>query len=200
MPSDADSQKLRFGNNGISLSEAIGAAPVKNENAPMKTIRIKRPIDIPGATSSLAKPPTAPTAESPAENTPVAEKPTLAPAAVGENPTIKTNASAMMTQRKTLKISRPSSAVRPTGKFTAKRPTAAKKVEGQKDENAAESAQAQAADIPDIPNIPDIPASKPAEETVGWVFTLSSVVQLAACGVIGALAWYLYQNTQTQYF
>jgi hypothetical protein len=33
----------------ISLSDAIGAAPVKNEAAPMKTIRIKRPVDLEAA-------------------------------------------------------------------------------------------------------------------------------------------------------
>ena len=32
------------------------------------------------------------------------------------------------------------------------------------------------------------------------VWTLSAIVQFAACVVIGVLAWFLYTNTQTQYF
>ena len=48
----------------ISLSDAIGAAPVK-EAAPMKTIRIKRPVDIPGAAPAKPVAPVAAAAPAP---------------------------------------------------------------------------------------------------------------------------------------
>ena len=188
----------------ISLSDAMGVAPVKNEAAPMKTIRIKRPIDIPGATSSL-KPiaPTAPVA-------PVAEAPTApaaAPAAPAEAEKPAAPA-ATVTQRKTLKIARPGGmAVRPGGKFGIKRPsqatTVATAAPAAASADAAPAGDAAVADIPDIPtNVPAIPvAAAPAEvEGPAWLWTLSTIVQAAACVAIGALAWFLYTNTQTQYF
>ena len=184
----------------ISLSDAMGVAPVKNDAAPMKTIRIKRPINIPAATptstltpqpKSADAPTAAPAEASAASAADAAEKPT-APA-----PTV--------TQRKTLKITRPGGmAVRPGGKFGIKRPTQATTVAAAP---AAEGAPAEGAvaDIPDIPSdVPAIPAPVAAAPAVeagpAWLWTLSALVQLAACVVIGALAWFLYTNTQTQYF
>lgn len=188
----------------ISLSDAMGVAPVKNEAAPMKTIRIKRPIDIPGATASLT-PPAAPAAPA----APVAEAPT-APAAAPTAPAAETPASpaATITQRKTLKIARPGGiAVRPGGKFGIKRPsqatTIAKPVSDAPAGDAAAPVGDTVADIPDIPtNVPAIPAAAAPAEVEGpaWLWTLSAVVQAAACVAIGALAWFLYTNTQTQYF
>ena len=186
----------------ISLSDAMGVAPVKNEAAPMKTIRIKRPVNIPtpAPTSTLtpqpksADAPTAvPAAAAPAAD--AAEKP-VAPA-----PTV--------TQRKTLKITRPGGvAVRPGGKFGIKRPTQATTVaKTDPAAPAAEGAPAEGAvaDIPDIPSdVPAIPtpvaAAPVTEEGPAWLWTLSALVQLAACVAIGALAWFLYENTQTMYF
>ncbi len=142
----------------ISLSDAMGVAPVKNENAPMKTIRIKRPINIPGATEKLAPQ----SAEA------------IAPAA---EPAVS------VTQKKTLKIARPA-----TSKFAVKRP--------------APAGEGEVADIPDIPSapIPPVPTALNVDTTPAWVYTLSAIVQLAACVVMGVVAWYLYQNTQTFYF
>ena len=40
----------------------------------------------------------------------------------------------------------------------------------------------------------------PANDGPAWLWALSSLVQLAACVAIGALAWLLYQNTQISYF
>jgi hypothetical protein len=46
-----------------------------------------------------------------------------------------------------------------------------------------------------------VPHLAPAEaESPSWVWTLSALVQLAACAVMGALAWFLYQNTQLATF
>ena len=189
----------------ISLSDAMGVAPVKNEAAPMKTIRIKRPIDIPGATASLTPPaapaaPVAPVAEAPAA-------PAAAPAAPAEAEKPAAPA-ATVTQRKTLKIARPGGmAVRPGGKFGIKRPSQATTVAAVSPEaasaDAAPAGDAAVADIPDIPtNVPAIPAAAApaAAEGPAWLWTLSTIIQAAACVAIGALAWFLYTNTQTQYF
>ena len=203
--SNAQKEAAKHKTARISLSDAMGVAPVKNEAAPMKTIRIKRPTDIPGATASLT-PPAAPAA---APVAPVAEAPT-APAAAPAAPEAEKPASpsATITQRKTLKIARPGGiAVRPGGKFGIKRPsqatTIAQATPAAASADAAPAGDAAVADIPDIPtNVPAIPvAAAPAEiEGPAWLWTLSAIVQAAACVAIGALAWFLYTNTQTQYF
>ena len=98
-------------------------------------------------------------------------------------------------------------AVRPGGKFGIKRPTQATTVAAAPAAPAVEGAPAEGAvaDIPDIPSdVPAIPAPAAAAPAVeagpAWLWTLSALVQLAACVAIGALAWFLYENTQTMYF
>ena len=174
----------------ISLSDALGVAPVQNEAAPIKTIRIKRP-------DAIAKPPTsAPAAAAPAAE-PVAETP-AEPAAAAPSPTL--------TQRKTLKIARPG-AVRPTGKFGIKKPGATA--------TAAPAATAPAegdavADIPDIPDMPAtgapaVPAAAPmpanAVPSLSKGATITGIIfQIAACVVVGALAYYLYLDAKLPLF
>ena len=174
----------------ISLSDALGVAPVQNEAAPIKTIRIKRP-------DAIAKPPTAaPTAAAPAAE-PVAETP-AEPAAAAPSPTL--------TQRKTLKIARPG-AVRPSGKFGIKKPGATA--------TAAPAATAPAegdavADIPDIPDMPAtgapaVPAAAPmpanAVPSLSKGATITGIIfQIAACVVVGALAYYLYLDAKLPLF
>ncbi len=161
---DAQKQAAKSKTARISLNDAIGAAPVKNEAMPMKTIRIKRPVDLPGS--------------APAE----------AETAAGES-------AVDVTQRKTLKVARPGSAVRPSGKFGIKRPVAAAPAPA-----AAEGA-AEVADIPELPTVATIPvAAKAGDDTPAWLGILSTVVQVAACLAMGALAWFLFQNTQVAYF
>ncbi len=167
----------------ISLSDALGVAPVQNEAAPIKTIRIKRP-------DAIAKPPTsAPAAAAPAAE-PVAETP-AEPAAAAPSPTL--------TQRKTLKIARPGT-VRPTGKFGIKKPGATA--------TAAPAAAAPAegdavADIPDIPDMPaagGVPAVSAAAQVpanaipdVSKATNITSIIfQLAACVTMGLLGWYYF--------
>ena len=176
---DAQKQAAKSRTARISLSDALGVAPVKEEAAPMKTIRIKRPVDIPGAAPAPAAAAVAP-----------------APAAPAAEPVADMEAS--VTQRKTLKIARPSAgAVKPTGKFGIKKPSAA----APKPAEAAAPADGDVADIPDIPSMPQAPVPAQAvDDVAGWVQTLSMIVQLAACVAIGVLAWFLYQNTQTNYF
>ncbi len=217
--SDSQKQAAKSKTARISLSDAMGVAPVKNESAPMKTIRIKRPIDIPGATKPLApQPPSGaaaapaavpapvdapvppmPTEKSDAKSVLSSEAPAAAPAAA------PTAASPTITQRKTLKITRPGAAgVRPAGKFGVKRPgpkTSGAQTSTQVEEKPA--ASAAGADIADIPDIPDIPvAPLPPVDTAqnsdvpGWASALGVIVEIAASVAIAALAWFLYQDFQ----
>ena len=167
----------------ISLSDAIGAAPVQNEAMPMKTIRIKRPVDLKPANAAPA--PAEPEAAAPA----AAE---AAPAPAAET----------LTQRKTLKISRPTAgAVRPTGKFGVKKPgatAAAKPAEG-----------GEVADIADIPDLP-APAAPAAMVAASASNEISDVpvglavfdllLQIAACAGICFLSYLLYTDLQTKWF
>ena len=105
--------------------------------------------------------------------------------------------------------------MRPT-KFGIKRPTTVSAVPKQAaSADGGDAARSPAdgegavADIPEVTDIPDISigASAPvakagtsASDGPAWLWSLSSIVQAAACGAIGALAWLLYQNTQTLYF
>ena len=191
--SDAQKQAAKSRTARISLSDAMGVAPVKNEAAPMKTIRIKRPVDIPGAAKSP---------EPAAAVGPAAEKSAEAAAEVKSETAAE--APSTVTQRKTLKISRPTGgAVRPGGKFGIKRAgaatpaPAAAKISGS-ETSAADTGDAVAdiADIPPLPMPPPPVAAEPVSDVPGWVTSLSAVVQIAACIVIGALAWLLYSDSQ----
>lgn len=167
----------------ISLSDAIGAAPVQNEAMPMKTIRIKRPVDLKPANAAPAP----------------AEPETAAPAAAEAAPA---PAAETLTQRKTLKISRPTAgAVRPTGKFGVKKPgatAAAKPAEG-----------GEVADIADIPDLP-APAAPAAMVATSVSNEISDVpvglaifdllLQIAACAGICFLSYLLYTDLQTKWF
>ena len=167
----------------ISLSDAIGAAPVQNEAMPMKTIRIKRPVDLKPANA-------APAPDEPEAAAPAAAEAAPAPAAE------------TLTQRKTLKISRPTAgAVRPTGKFGVKKPGA-----------TATAKPAEGGEVADIADIPDLPApAAPAamvaasasneisDVPVGLaIFDL--LLQIAACAGICFLSYLLYTDLQTKWF
>ena len=140
----------------------------------MKTIRIKRP-------DAIGKP-----AEGQAE----------APAPAEES-------GATLTQRKTLKLSRPG-AVRPAGKFGVKKPGAPAPAEA--------AAEGEVSDVPDVADIPEMPGaqarpsfvSEPSADVVADVPTgvnvLSVVVQIAACAAIGFLGYCLYQDMQLPLF
>lgn len=191
--SDAQKEAAKHKTARISLADAMGVAPVKDEAAPMKTIRIKRPINIPSATAASPAQPAAEAAPAaaPAAAAPAAAAPAAAPAVT-------------MTQRKTLKIARPgSTGVRPAGKFGVKRPaTQATTVAKSAPAADAKPADGEVADIPDIPAMPTapVPMAARADEGASWVWTLSAIVQLAACAVLGALVWFLYENTQLETF
>ena len=91
--------------------------------------------------------------------------------------------------------------MRPSGKFTIKRPGDAAKPAAAAAPAAGAAGDGDVADIPDIPSMPQAPVPVQAvDDVAGWLQTLSMIVQLAACVAIGVLAWFLYQNTQTNYF
>ena len=193
---DAQKEAAKHKTSRISLSDAMGAAPVKNENAPMKTIRIKRPSDIVGATERL-KP--QPPAASPAPQSTAVPPPAATPAenapAAPENAPANASASVGITQRKTLKITRPG-AIKPGGKFTVKKPTAA----------ASPAPSATPADNGGVPEIKDIsPMPPPAPVAVASdkatpASVLCLLVKVAACVIIAVVAYFLFENTQTNYF
>ena len=171
----------------ISLSDALGVAPVQNEAAPIKTIRIKRP-------DAIAKP-----------SAPAPAAPAAAAAPAEEKPAEPAQPAPTLTQRKTLKIARPG-AVRPSGKFGIKKPSAAAA--------AAPAAPAgEGGDVADIPDIPDMPAAgAPAVSAAATMpanavpslskgVTITGIIfQVAACVVVGALAYYLYLDAQLPLF
>lgn len=180
----------------ISLSDAMGVAPVKSEPAPMKTIRIKRPVNLPGSTSAALAPQARP-AEAAA---PAAAPAPAAAAAPAPTPAPEAEASATsVTQRKTLKITRPGTAVRPSGKFAVKKPatqatTIAKKPAG---DDVPPLSEGEVADIPDLPPVTAMPLPQPAVEAKPGVgTTLAVVVQLAASFAVAALLWFFYENSQ----
>jgi len=175
---DAQKQAAKSKTARISLSDAMGVAPVKSEALPMKTIRIKRPVDLPPKEGATAP---APSAAAPTPEPPAAE----------DAPTTTTS----FTQRKTLKITRPTGAtVHPTGKFAIKKP--ATTAEATPPEDAPDAV----ADIPDIPSAPiaPVPSSSAAmvPDVPKGVAISGLIIQIAACLTIAFLGWLLYQDTQ----
>ena len=201
---DAQKQAAKSKTSRISLADAVGAAPVKNDGAPMKTIRIKRPVDLPlGGPGSLAPSAKKATAK-------IVEPP---PSVVNAEPSApQAGAEVSATQRKTLKISRPSGGtMRPAGRFGVKKPalSAAPAVNEASDQPGAEVAHvADIADIPDMPampvNVSAFASSGSSNDTVAdvpaAVATLGLVAQLAACVAMGALVWFLYQDSIVRLF
>ena len=172
---DAQKQASKSRTARISLSDAIGVAPVQNEAAPMKTIRIKRPVDL-----------QAPAPE-PAPAEPAAAEP----------------AAATITQRKTLKIARPGGGVRPTGKFGVKKPGAAPEPEAAAPAEGGEVADIP--DVADVPAAAPVAAlPEPAANTVADVpaglAVFDLILQIAACIGIGFLGYLLYTDFETLWF
>jgi len=171
----------------ISLADAMGVAPVKNEAAPMKTIRIKRPINLPGVTSTTSTPtPVAPV-------TPVAPEASAAPAEAAAP-----EASATTAPRKTLKITRPGASVRPTGKFGIKKPQAAPTEDTPPVEDVAEIPEMPSASAAPVSGAP-VPRSV-AEAKPGVGTALAVAVQVAASFAVATLVWFFYENAQLPTF
>lgn len=165
----------------IALSDVAGVAPVKNDSAGVtKTIRIKRPAEV--------------AAGQPVQDVP--DVPEL-PAAAASGPSV--------TQRKTLKISRPTiGGAKGDVKFGVKKPGAMAKTVKVARTSAADDAvpdlppvegsesQVPALEMPAVPTLPpdrivDVPKGLQA-----W----SLLLQIAACAVMGFLGYCLYEMTQ----
>jgi len=183
---EAQKQASKSRTSRISLSDALGVAPVQGEAAPMKTIRIKRPSDL----------------QNPAPASASAEQPAEASAAP------ESDAAATITQRKTLKISRPGGgAVRPAGKFGVKKPGSA--ALNKAPEKAEDSSEGEVADIPDMPA--DAPATAAAPivappnpnlipDVPPGLLVFDFILQFAACCAIGFLGYLLYTDLETAWF
>ena len=193
----AQQQAAKSKTSRISLESAIGVAPAKESPAPLKTIRLRRPTDLKHPAPSPLKPVGAPEA-APA---PIASAETAgkedAPAAVMA-PVEETD-SASTTQKKTLKLHRPSG-------LGVKRPTLGIKKPGESTEPAAAPSDG---DVPDMPaDMGDVPELKPlapmdfsaasasdmSAGVPGWVAALSLVTTIAALLVLGVVVYFLYQE------
>ena len=213
----AQAQAAKTKTSRISLESAIGVAPSVKSSAPMKTIRLRRPTDIPPAPSAVkpvlsplkpassesavaatpavtpsaaaTEPFVAPTADSVAEMSPVdAEAPTVATVAAPAEP------SATVTQKKTLKLRRPN----------FKRPTVGGLRKPAAGSVADTVADAQVADLPTVADIPEIKpiasdvavsASEDSRSVAGapaWLNVMTLSAGIAALVVIGLCTWSLF--------
>ena len=187
--SESQAQAAKSKTMRISLSEALGAAPTKEEASPspMKTIRIKRPLDLPRTVGGgdggqgTARPTNA---EGGAEG------------AGGQGTARPTNAAApTMTQRRTLKIARPAN-LKTGSHLKLSRPGATATQSAPKLAVAPEAGAApEVADIPEMPAAvaPAAPAAQSADAPA-FVTVLSIIVQIAACAIMGFVGWSLYQT------
>ena len=183
----AQQQAAKSKTSRISLESAIGVAPVKETPAPMKTIRLRRPTDIKSSAGPV--PLTPPSAPAPATDSSTAET-VVAPAPEA------TGGDATASQKKTLKLHRPSIGV--------SRPTLG--VNRAPAKPAAPAAPAAGGEVADMPVTEMAPVSNlaplpPVESGTsmsagvpGWVATLSLITSIAALVAVGTLMWYLWQE------
>ena len=192
----AQQQAAKSKTSRISLESAIGVAPAKESPAPLKTIRLRRPTDLKHPAPSPLKPAGAPEAEPSIASAETVVKED-APTPVATTPA--EDADSSTTQKKTLKLHRPSG-------LGVKRPTLGIK---KPDEQATTAAPTDGGDVPDMPaDMGEVPELKPlapmdfsaapsAEMSAGvpgWVSALSLVTTIAALLVLGAVVYFLYQE------
>lgn len=168
---EAQKQAAKSRTARISLSDAMGIAPVKEEAAPMKTIRIKRPV--------AAAP---------------AAAPAVAPQPVAEAATPETS----VTQRKTLKINRPGAPVRPASKLTVKRPEAEAPADEVADIPEVTDEVKPLSTKEMFASAANAPKGE-ADVSTG-VAVMGLVIQIAACAVMGFLGYLLYNDVQNILF
>lgn len=168
--SESQEQAAKSKTMRISLTQALGVAPTTEASAsPMKTIRIKRPVDLPRPVEQAA-------AAAEAEAKPAAD---TAPT---------------MTQRRTLRVARPSN-LGTGAHLKLRRPGAP--VAPVKPAGTETAAEAPVADIPEIADLPATPAAPVAAapaEAPQFVTVLSLFVQIAACALMGFVGWTLFQT------
>ena len=210
----AQAQAAKTKTSRISLESAIGVAPTMKSAAPMKTIKLRRPTDIPPAPGAVKVEPPKPAAPSPLKPAPASAPaaadaptaPTIAPVVNTEAPTVAEadkpkEASPTVTQKKTLKLQRPGFK-RPTVSGLRRPGTAGAPALASA---PAEGGTGDVADMPTVADIPDIkplPASMtPAEDDSGtvsgapaWLNTMTLIAGLAALVVIGLCTWTLFRE------
>ncbi len=184
----AQQQAAKSKTSRISLESAIGVAPAKESAAPLKTIRLRRPTDLKHPAPSPLKPVGAPPPVTPVA-APVAA-PEAAPAPEAAAPAGEAESST--TQKKTLKIHRPSG-------LGVKRPTLGIKKPGEAPAgDMPDMAPAEAGDVPELSPLSPMDFGVPAENksagVPGWVSAFSLLAGIAALLVIGALVYFLYQE------
>ena len=208
----AQAQAAKTKTSRISLESAIGVAPTMKSSAPMKTIKLRRPTDIPPAPGAVKVAPASTPAPTPApapaapaavdtEATTVASiapvEPATLPATEPEKPLEKPTT---VTQKKTLKLQRPG----------FKRPT----VSGLRRPGETAAAPATtgenppSGDVADIPTVADIPDIKPLspvemadEDDSGkvagaptWLNVMTCLTGIAALVVLGFCTWTLFRE------
>jgi len=220
----AQAQAAKTKTSRISLESAIGVAPTMKSSAPMKTIKLRRPTDIPPAPGSVKVAPTlnpAPTpAPTPAPATATAPASAPAPAASApvdpEAKTVLTPGPATLpagepakplekpstvTQKKTLKLQRPGfkrptvSGLRRPGETTAAPPTAV-------GENPPTGDVTELPTITDITDLKPLPPVDVASEddsgkvagTPAWLNVMTCLTGLAALIVLGFCTWTLFRE------
>lgn len=217
----AQAQAAKTKTSRISLESAIGVAPTMKSAAPMKTIRLRRPTDIPPAPGAV-KPAPAPIAPAPApapvsapasadapapvaEVADLGEVPATAVAAPAENTETSAEtkpklAPVTVTQKKTLKLQRPGfkrptvSGLRKPGASDA---TATAPADPAVAPEAADTVadMAPVADITDLkPLAPvaDIPAKAEVAGAPAWLNVTTLLAAAAALVVMGLCTWTLY--------
>ena len=210
----AQAQAAKTKTSRISLESAIGVAPTMKSAAPMKTIKLRRPTDIPPAPGAVkvapALNPAPPPAPTPEPAAPAAVDTAAKTVVVSEPdepetlPTIVTKPlekPATVTQKKTLKLQRPGfkrptvSGLRRPGE-TAAAPTA---VTGETPPSG------DVADIPMVADIPDIKPLSPIEAAdeddsgkvagaPAWLNVMTCLTGLAALAVLGFCTWTLFRE------
>ena len=202
----AQAQAAKTKTSRISLESAIGVAPTMKSSAPMKTIKLRRPTDIPlapGAVKVAPAPAPAPAAPA-AVDTEATTVATIAPVEPVTLPTMEPEKPlekpTTVTQKKTLKLQRPG----------FKRPT----VSGLRRPGETAAAPATtgenppAGDVADIPTVADIPDIKPLspvemadEDDSGkvagvptWLNVMTCLTGIAALVVLGFCTWTLFRE------
>ena len=196
----AQAQAAKTKTSRISLESAIGVAPTMKSSAPMKTIRLRRPTDIPAA--GAVKPlPSALKPEPPAAAPEPAAPAAAAPAAASDAAPAATEAPTAITEKKTLKLKRPGFK-RPTvsGLHRPGETPAAPAAGASADGTGDVANLTTVADIPDIKPLPTLaPASgEDDSKTVAgaptWLNATTLVAGIAALVVIGLCTWTLFRE------
>ena len=204
----AQAQAAKTKTSRISLESAIGVAPTMKSSAPMKTIKLRRPTDIPPAPGAVKITPTLTPAPAAAEPAPaVSEAPTLAPIAPEEAvtaPTIEApkplEKPTTVTQKKTLKLQRPGfkrptvSGLRRPGE-TAAAPVAT----GENPPSGDVADISTVADIPDIKTLSPVGVmddddSGKVAGAPAWLNVMTCLTGLAALVVLGFCTWTLFRE------